>query len=489
MSAQQRMRDSAMTSASGISTSMRRRVAESLQVGNPKPNAHALPDQVVPANECPITVGVNEVRTYEENPRRMRNPRFDEIKESIRSGGIRTPLTVTRRPGQDHYITEAGGNTRLLATQELWAETGDPRFERITVLFRPWRSESHVLSAHLIENDLRGDMGFWDKAIGIAALKAKLETEQRRTLSMRQLDDELRALGLTVSLSTLTHCLFATTRLRVLGEGIRELTGLHVRQLQPRLNLLKRYAQMRGGSSEAELYARVFEPVFVRHVARWEKEERFDAEALCRDCDDALAEHLGERVEKLRLLLEILAHSPQTSIEELLAQADAEEQASSSRTATSEIGRGGTRVADFAQLPADLNRLQAAPSPESVRKALMDCVERCAQLTGVQKYVRLSEEAPLGYFMDVPASPLNPVQRRAWWLFVLLAGQLGRSNTESKIPSDRADAFAEPMTLDGAFLDWLLDGNDPAAATIWELLGLARTARTSLVSQGAPGGQ
>src|SRR5690554_4237718 len=102
MSAQQRMRDSAMTSASGISTSMRRRVAESLQVGNPKPNAHALPDQVVPASECPITVGVNEVRTYEENPRRTRNPRFDEIKESIRSGGIRSPLTVTRRPGQDH---------------------------------------------------------------------------------------------------------------------------------------------------------------------------------------------------------------------------------------------------------------------------------------------------------------------------------------------------------------------------------------------------
>jgi hypothetical protein len=252
---------------------------------------------------------------------------------------------------------------------------------------------------------------------------------------------------------------------------------------------LKRYAQMRGGSSEAELYARVFEPVFVRHVARWEKEERFDAEALCRDCDDALAEHLGERVEKLRLLLEILAHSPQTSIEQLLAQADAEEQASSSRTATSEIGRGGTRAADFAELSVAPKRLQAAHSPESVREALMDCVERCAQLTGVQNYVRLSEEAPLGYFMDVPASPLNPVQRRAWWLFVLLAGQLGRSNTESKIPSDRADEFAEPMTLDAAFLNWLLDGNDPAAATIWELLGLARTARTSLVSQGAPGGQ
>lgn len=166
MRVQQRMRGGVITSVSDAA-SMQRRVAESLQVGNPKSNANSLPDQVMPANECPIVVRVDEVRTYEDNPRRTRNPRFDEIKESIRSGGIRTPLTVTRRPGSAHYITEAGGNTRLLAAQELWAETRDPRFEKITVVFRPWRSESHVLSAHLIENDLRGDMGFWEKAIGI----------------------------------------------------------------------------------------------------------------------------------------------------------------------------------------------------------------------------------------------------------------------------------------------------------------------------------
>jgi ParB family protein of integrating conjugative element (PFGI_1 class) len=457
---------------------MQRRVAESLQVGNPKSNANSLPDQVMPANECPIVVRVDEVRTYEDNPRRTRNPRFDEIKESIRSGGIRTPLTVTRRPGSAHYITEAGGNTRLLAAQELWAETRDPRFEKITVVFRPWRSESHVLSAHLIENDLRGDMGFWDKAIGISALKSKIEGEQGRTLSTRQFDDELRALGLTVNLSTLTHCLFATSRLRTLGEGIVDLTGLHVRQLQPHLNVLKRYAQMRGSSGEAELYASVFEPVFVRHVARWMKQGRFDAETLCRDCDEALAAHLGERVEKLRVLLEIQARSPQSTIEDLLAQADAEEQAADPGAAVLEPRGPEPR----ASIPGSLvvpEKPQPAPSPNSIREPLMRCVARCAELTGVQHYVRLCADAPLGYYMDVPATALDPMQRRAWWLFVLLAGQLGRPNATLNRPFNWAAELASAITLDRTLLDWLLDGNDPAAATIWELVVLAKAARST----------
>lgn len=477
MRVQQRMRGGVITSVSDAA-SMQRRVAESLQVGNPKNNANSLPDQVIPANECPIVVGIDEVRTYEDNPRRTRNPRFDEIKESIRSGGIRTPLTVTRRPGSAHYITEAGGNTRLLATQELWAETRDPRFEKITVVFRPWRSESHVLSAHLIENDLRGDMGFWDKAIGISALKTKIEGEQGRTLSTRQFDDELRAMGLTVNLSTLTHCLFATSRLRTLGEGILDLTGLHVRQLQPHLNTLKRYAQMRGGSGEAELYAGVFEPAFVRHVARWTKQGRFDAETLCRDCDEALAEHLGERVEKLRMVLQIMARSPQSSIENLLAQANTEEQAADPREATLELAHAELHTST-PQPSAAREKPQVTSSPESVREALMACVTRCAKLTGVHEYVRVSADAPLGYYMDVPETDLNPMQRRAWWLFVLLAGQLGRPNATPDRPFNWAAELATAITQDRTLLDWLLDGNDPAAATVWELVVLAKAARSA----------
>ena len=105
----------------------RRFVAQSLQVGNPGNNARDLPggpdargslDQF----EHQIELTVDDIRPYENNPRRSVNVKFDDIKESIRTSGLRLPLTVTRRPGESHYIVEAGGNTRLLALQQLWAE-------------------------------------------------------------------------------------------------------------------------------------------------------------------------------------------------------------------------------------------------------------------------------------------------------------------------------------------------------------------------------
>ena len=133
------------------------------------------------------------------------------------------------------------------------------------VLFRPWRSESHVLTAHLIENEQRGEMTFWDKACGIVALKSRLEAEQGRTLTLRPLEDALHALGLAVNTATLgLHLFFATERLRTLGEAVTDLSGLDVKTMQPRLNALKRYAQTRSSISDDDLYAQVFEPVFRR---------------------------------------------------------------------------------------------------------------------------------------------------------------------------------------------------------------------------------
>jgi hypothetical protein len=76
--------------------------------------------------EHQIELTVDEIRPYENNPRRSANVKLDDIKESIRTSGLRSPLTVTQRPGESHFIVEAGGNTRLLALRQLWAETRDP---------------------------------------------------------------------------------------------------------------------------------------------------------------------------------------------------------------------------------------------------------------------------------------------------------------------------------------------------------------------------
>ena len=222
------------------------------------------------------------------------------FKESIRTGGLRSPLTVTQRPGESHFIVEAGGNTRLLALQQLWSETRDSRFRQLVVLFRTWKSESHVLTAHLIENEQRGEMSFWDKATGIVALKQRLEAEQGRLLTLRPLEDALHAIGLAVNTATLGLYLFATERLRTLGEAVVGLSGLDVKTLQPRLNAIKRYALARQSSSEDALYDTVFEPVFRRIADKYPHTGEFSVAATCEACEAAMAAYLGETVDTLR---------------------------------------------------------------------------------------------------------------------------------------------------------------------------------------------
>jgi ParB family protein of integrating conjugative element (PFGI_1 class) len=418
----------------------RRLVAESLRVGNPGNNARDLAGQSDPRTESQIELAVDEIQPYEHNPRRASNAKFDDIKESIRTSGLRSPLTVTRRPGESHFIVEAGGNTRLLALRQLWAETRDPRFRKLVVLFRPWRSESHVLTAHLIENEQRGEMTFWDKACGIVALKCRLEAEQGRALTLRPLEDALHALGLAVNTATLGLHLFATERLRTLGEAVTDLSGLDVKTMQPRLNALKRYAQSRSSITEDDLYGQVFEPVFRRIAQQYPHTGAFSVAAACEACEVALASHLGEPVESLRL--------------ELRSKGGCEPQVSSSAPVSDTPATG-------ASLPSTHD--PAADGDGTEADELLTRARRFAEAVGLAGVVHPEPQSAAGLriatLADVEAE--HPARHRAW---CLLAGLLGQLEPDAA-PSNAAAP---------AFLQWLVDPDDPSATAFWELLACAR---------------
>ena len=431
----------------------RRLVAESLQVGNPLNRSKVLPEQADPKHDCQIELRVDDIRPYEHNPRRANNAKFAEIKESIRSTGIRNPLTVTRRPGEQHFIVEAGGNTRLLAIQQLWTETRDPRFEKLMVLFRPWRSEGHILVAHLIENEQRGELTFWDKANGIIALRARFEEEKGRPLSLRQLEEELKATGFSVGLATLSHSLYATTRLAVLCDAIPVITHADISNIQPRLNLVKRYVQMRGAMDEAPLYAEVFEPVFRRQADRFRETGTFTASELCHACEEESARHLGEDPARFRMILDALAQSPQlASLDSLPAVGPAPEasavQSLNSVPAGSDrqalLGAGGQPGNSVSAVPAAVRRLNAS-------------IARFSALAAQQR-----------------------LEERARSLLALISRQLddGVRDQLAELPGLKAADAAGLMALDGQFLDWLLDGRDPAAAAFWEIATLVRELRS-----------
>jgi len=452
----------------------RKLVSESLNVGNPPNNARTLPEMADPKFECQMELAVDAIKPYEHNPRRANNAKFDEIKESIRVCGIRNPLTVTRRPGDADFVVEAGGNTRLLAIQQLWAETKEPRFQKITVMFRPWRSESHVLLAHLIENEQRGELTFWDKANGVMVLKAQLETEKGRALSLRELEEELKRLGLSTNRSSLSWSQFATEKLSALGAAASSLSGLDVRIIHPRLNLIKRYAEKRAGTSEAQLYAQVLNRVFERHRDRYVQTRAVNAMALCQDCEEALAEYYGEPVTRLRILLDALEKAPDMSLEGLEVKRETDvtrtdsvttqgavpqvaigaptvNSVDSSAPAPKPVERGSrgstaaahprvdsadgfTRGAKLTEAVNSVDSSAPARSPDILTPAdlfepVTQRVIQFVQVTGVSDCLKFCEAMPCGYYMEAPQTPLDlasdqPLRHRAWWLLALISGQM-----------------------------------------------------------------
>jgi len=457
-----------------VSVEARRRlVAESLQVGNPGNKSKDLPAQADPRHDCQIELAVDDIRPYEHNPRRVSNTRFAPIKESIRASGIRNPLTVTRRPGEAHFIVEAGGNTRLLAIQQLWAETRDARFRRLMVLFRPWRGESHVLTAHLIENELRGEMSFWDKASGVVALKARLETEREHALSLRELEEGMKALGLSVNTATLAHYLFATERLHTLGEAIAALSGLDVKMMQPRLNGMKRHAQTHAALAEDDLYATVFEPVFRQAAEQYRESRRFSALTVCGACEEALARQLDAPVTAVR------AAHPSTRSASAVSTAD-----SRNIVFGRQVGQGG--------------EIRATDEFSVMLAHLIEQIQCIAGLAGIEDGLRFDAAAPLGYYMDGLSVPVDgntppPIRQRVWWLLALASGQFDASAVAAVQKggtgdgSGNRDAVAcrvqvnlpTAISFDHAFFGWLVDAQDEMASACWNVLTLVRVLRTS----------
>jgi ParB family protein of integrating conjugative element (PFGI_1 class) len=438
----------------------RRLVAQSLQVGNPGNNARDLPgapDGLASQDqfEHQIELNVDDVRPYENNPRRSANPKFDDIKESIRTSGLRSPLTVTRRPGESHYIVEAGGNTRLLAVQQLWSETRDPRYRQLVVLFRPWRSESYVLSAHLIENEQRGEMSFWDKACGVVALKQRLEAEQCRQLTLRPLEDALHAIGLSVNTATLGLFLFATERLRTLGEVVVGITGLDVKTLQPRLNAIKRFSLARQSLSEDDLYSSVFEPVFKRIADKYPHTGEFSAAATCEACEAAMAAHLGEPVDALREGLRPSATR--------VGQGD-----------TSVPGTGANGTARNVEDVAPVGRVQGAQiGPDD----LMRHIRTFAEVAGLGDCVEPAPKSSAGFRLApiTDSGAVPPARQRAWWLLAGVSGQVD------------AEASA-PVPIGSGFISWLADPTDASGTAFWEVLSCLRRTRGSTSGTDADSG-
>ena len=160
-----------------------------------------------------VYLPISRVQPYENNPRRRNNPNYGKIKESIFKDGLNQPLVVTRRPDKDDFIVYKGGNTRLKAIKELFAETGDHRFRFVECSFIPWSgNESDAVIGHLQENEMRKSLCFIDKSAGIKSAidLLQIESEENEELSIRECHTRLIAKGYSLTLSSLSIMLYAS---------------------------------------------------------------------------------------------------------------------------------------------------------------------------------------------------------------------------------------------------------------------------------------
>ncbi|VEA06798.1 Protein with ParB-like nuclease domain inPFGI-1-like cluster [Salmonella enterica subsp. salamae] len=166
-----------------------------------------------PLTETSMIVTLEQLRPYDLNPRLMRNPSYDDIKESIRRRGLDTPPPITRRPDQEWFIIANGGNTRLSILNELWRETHDERFWRIQCLYKPWAGTSaqpmlgelRCLIGHLAENDMHGKLSFIERALGINKARELYQQVEECQLSQRELAEHLKNDGYPINQSHISR--------------------------------------------------------------------------------------------------------------------------------------------------------------------------------------------------------------------------------------------------------------------------------------------
>lgn len=206
------------------------------QLQKPSFEQHTAPVQRLsdPIVDTPMMLTLDEMLPWDTNPRTTRNPKFDEIKESIRERGLDTPPPVTRRPGEEKFRIRNGGNTRLAILNDLYRETGDDKFFRFHTLFRPWdavRGEIISLTGHLAENDLQGQLLFIERALGVEKARALYEQEADGQVSLRELARRLKADGYPVSAShlsrmqdTIKYLLPAVPNLLYSGLGVNRIS-------------------------------------------------------------------------------------------------------------------------------------------------------------------------------------------------------------------------------------------------------------------------
>ena len=407
------------------------------------------PESTGPRLAC---LEIDQIRLYDRNPRTVRNPEYERIKQSIANHGLEQPLIVTQRPGEQGYMVKAGGNTRLQILKELHAASGDPCYAMVNCIEVGWNDESSVLLGHLRENNLRGDLTFGDKAAAVCAF-AEMLSEERDGLqpSIRELQSALNEQGYPVSNGSLSYMRYAADFLLsaipvALSDGLGRFAVEKIRRLHSVGSQIW-VARDIGPADE-------FDDVFVE---------------LCRRSDGP-----DWQIEPLQYAMETeIAEAADISVQTIRMAIDAHQFA-------------GAAI----QIPNQIESWNAQPGEDDADNSSSDAPEVATK--GQQRTTGEPETLTLEIDLhdDSKVKSANPPQtrlvprtcpfldlrRRAYGLAEGLASRFGLADLITPLP-DCGNGFLVADVPGQALLDSIDNGSRAATGTMWwQLLAFSETA-------------
>lgn len=418
-----------------------------------------------------VRLRCTDIQRYDHNPRRFVNERRVELRQGLLAQGFEGSLLVTQRSPEAPYMLAAGSNTTLELLQELYRDTGDERFLWVNALVQPFESEAKLLAQHLGENLNRGDMRFFEVAMGIQDLLVSLHEERRRSLpdakplSTREAAEALKARGLRAEKTSVALWQFTATRLSVLGQTAQHLSSRGVATIvQPSLTRLAELAQ-RFGLTTPQFWDELVAPSWREDPLGLLQREPFEHQHLCTLAEHALSQRIDEPLASVHRMLEVLRLNPSATLSGLrqpspnliagvLASASAPAPEDSSEAPMLQSQAPLSLPPSLVQPPAvgaaapitrkprggipDMSGQaalwQAATLPsdaamQSLHRALLALLADF----GLQDYLTVRDQMPLGYYLELPlvqpgAAPMTePEQLRArsllWWTVSLWSGQ------------------------------------------------------------------
>jgi len=266
---------------------------------------------VLPVSEMAMVLTLDQLRPNPDNPRTTRNPRYEDIKASIRTRGLDSIPKVTRDPdGEDVFIFSDGGNTRYEILCDLWQETGEERFYRVHTIFKPWPGRLQCVIGHLAENEIRGDLSYIEKAFGIHKARTIWEEQMGRSVTLRELSELLNQQGYPIHFSGISRMEDTLTYIYPYMPSLLE-SGLSRGQVIPLLSLRSCAEKTWDFFSKESKPTKSFADVFAETCKAFDDIEKYSME-MFRD------ELIGE-------LLKALPH-PSLNYDRWLIELDPKEQ-------------------------------------------------------------------------------------------------------------------------------------------------------------------